>query len=171
MNIPTQTRKISQRKLFSVQEDRMLRMLVMQYGPRDFKKIASLMPGRSARQVRERYRNYLAPEINNGPWTRQEDELLRAKYAEFGPKWSKISTFFPSRSDVSVKNRWTALCGRSTPVLAPPPPLPTVTVTPQPIPVPYERDEDLPGLFDDGDTFNFDPFSSGYIAAGDWILN
>ena len=184
MNIPRETKKIPQRKLFSVEEDRMLRLLVMQYGARDFKKIATFMPGRTARQVRERYRNYLAPEINNGPWSRQEDDLLRAKFAELGPKWSKISSFFPTRSDVSVKNRWTSICGRPAPppvpvpvpfAVPPPPPPPPVRAAPVQAPaptvmmVPYESDESLPGLFDDGDIFHMDPFASGYISTNDWV--
>ncbi|OHS95983.1 hypothetical protein TRFO_37846 [Tritrichomonas foetus] len=103
-----------QRKLFSIEEDAKLRFLVQQYGSKDFKKIASFMPGRTPRQVRERYKNYLSPEINNGPWSRDEDALLRQKYAELGPKWSKIADFFPSRSDINVKNRWTSIGGRST---------------------------------------------------------
>lgn len=172
MNTAIQNKKIPQRKLFSVEEDRMLRLLVMQYGPGDFKKIAAFMPGRTARQVRERYRNYLAPEINNGPWSRQEDDLLRAKFAEFGPKWSKISTFFPSRSDVSVKNRWTSICGRP-PVVAPVPPVvqaPVIQEVPaKPVDIPYQRDESLPGLFDEGDIFRMDPFASGYISTADWL--
>ena len=106
--------KKMQRKLFSIEEDAKLRFLVLQYGTSDFKKIASMMPGRSTRQVRERYKNYLSPEINNGPWSRDEDNLLRQKYNELGPKWSKIAEFFPSRSDINVKNRWTSIGGRST---------------------------------------------------------
>lgn len=100
-----------QRKLFSIEEDAKLRFLVSQYGNKDFKKIASFMPGRTPRQVRERYKNYLSPEVNNGPWSREEDALLCKKYMELGPKWSKIADFFPSRSDINVKNRWTSIKG------------------------------------------------------------
>lgn len=102
-------KKIPQRKLFSPEEDAFLKFLVMQYGTKDFKKIASFIPGRTPRQVRERYKNYLSPEINNGPWSRDEDALLKAKYEELGPKWSKIAEFFPHRSDINVKNRWTSI--------------------------------------------------------------
>ncbi|KAK8863959.1 hypothetical protein M9Y10_011653 [Tritrichomonas musculus] len=100
-----------QRKLFSIEEDAKLRFLVSQYGNKDFKKIATFMPGRTPRQVRERYKNYLSPEVNNGPWSRDEDALLCQKYMELGPKWSKIADFFPSRSDINVKNRWTSIKG------------------------------------------------------------
>ncbi|OHS96096.1 hypothetical protein TRFO_37767 [Tritrichomonas foetus] len=99
------------RQMFSPQEDETLKQLVSQYGDKDWKLIARKMPNRSTRQCRERYKNYLAPEIKNGPWTREEDELLRSKYQEFGPRWSTIATFFESRSDVNIKNRWTSISG------------------------------------------------------------
>jgi len=49
---------------------------------------------------------FLSPEVVNGPWTKQEDELLLKLHTEHGPKWSKISKFFKGRSDCNVKNRW-----------------------------------------------------------------
>ncbi|KAH0792159.1 Myb-like DNA-binding domain containing protein [Histomonas meleagridis] len=101
------------RKLFSVEEDALLKYLVSQYGTQDFKRIASFMPQRTVRQVRERYRNFLSPGIVNGPWSAEEDALLVKKYLELGKKWTKISAFFPSRSDVNIKNRWHSLSQRS----------------------------------------------------------
>lgn len=97
------------RQLFSYEEDEQLKKLVEQFGDKDWKFIARRMPGRSTRQCRERYKNYLSPEIKNGPWTKEEDELLKEKYNEYGPHWSSISKFFKSRSDVNIKNRWSAL--------------------------------------------------------------
>ena len=97
------------RQLFSYEEDEQLKRLVEKFGDKDWKFIAKRMPGRSTRQCRERYKNYLSPEIKNGPWTKEEDDLLKEKYSEYGPRWSVISKFFKSRSDVNVKNRWSAL--------------------------------------------------------------
>jgi hypothetical protein len=64
------------------------------------------------RQCRERYKNYLSPRLSTGPWSDSEDELLKLKVAEFGPKWAKIAYFFTGRSDVSLKNHWAAISGR-----------------------------------------------------------
>ena len=97
------------RKMFTPQEDALIVMLVDKYGQKDWKLIAQSLPNRTTRQVRERFRNYLTPGLTNGPWSRQEDELLKNLYAQYGPKWSKISTFFKSRSDVNIKNRWTSI--------------------------------------------------------------
>lgn len=97
---------------FSPQEDEMLRRLVSIYGDKEWKLVAQKMPNRTTRQCRERYKSYLAPDIKNGPWTPEEDELLKQKYNEYGSKWSKIQSFFISRSDVNIKNRWTIISGK-----------------------------------------------------------
>ena len=68
--------------------------------------------GRTPRQCRERYKHYLDPEIKNPKWTIEEEILLEQKYAEYGPRWSIISKFFKSRTDVNVKNHWTILSQR-----------------------------------------------------------
>lgn len=73
--------------------------------------------GRTPRQCRERYKHYLDPEIKNAKWTIEEEILLEQKYAEYGPKWSIISKFFKSRTDVNVKNHWTILSQRIQKVL------------------------------------------------------
>ncbi|OHT13239.1 hypothetical protein TRFO_16685 [Tritrichomonas foetus] len=101
------------RQMFSPEEDEALKELVKKFGDKDWKFVARKMPGRTTRQCRERYKSYLAPEIKNGPWTKDEDELLRQKYEELGPKWAQIATFFKSRSDVNIKNRWSSLSIRS----------------------------------------------------------
>jgi hypothetical protein len=54
----------------------------------------------------------LSPNLRNGQWTEEEDRLLREKFQEFGAKWSLIVAFFPSRSEVNLKNRWTQLSNR-----------------------------------------------------------
>ena len=97
------------RQMFSPEEDEMLKLLVKKFGDKDWKFVAKKMPGRTTRQCRERYKSYLAPDIKNGPWTEEEDELLKQKYDEFGPKWAKIASFFKSRSDINIKNRWSSL--------------------------------------------------------------
>jgi hypothetical protein len=109
---PEAPKKRLQRQVFSVEEDATLGRLIQQYGFNDFKLLASYMPGRTPRQLRERYRNYLSPAVHHGPWSRGEDAQLIRRYSDFGSKWSKISAFLPFRSEVDVKNRWTSLFGR-----------------------------------------------------------
>jgi len=102
-------KKDNKRKMFSPLEDFQLRTLVQQYGTNQWKKIADVLPDRTPRQCRERYKNYLAPDIINAPWTRDEDISLKYLYTHYGPKWSIISQYFKTRSEVNVKNRWTSI--------------------------------------------------------------
>lgn len=93
-------------KRFTEFEDQKLRELVEQFGPRTWRRIAQLMPGRTARQCRDRYCNYLSPDFYNEKWTDEEDNLLIEKHKEFGPQWVKISAFFPGKNANNIKNRW-----------------------------------------------------------------
>ena len=94
------------RQLFTPAEDMQLCSLVACLGARNWDEIAKQMPGRTGRQCRDRYKNYLSPEISTIGWTYEEERLLAEKYAEFGPKWSKIAEFFQGRTGTALKNRW-----------------------------------------------------------------
>lgn len=95
---------------FTESEDQMLRSLFELYGP-DWKLIGDLMH-RTARQVRERYRNYANPQWNHTAWTPEEDRKLKELFPKMGPRWSKMVCYFQGRSDVSIKNRWTCLVNK-----------------------------------------------------------
>jgi hypothetical protein len=96
-----------QRKIkFSPREDELLTHFVKQYGTGQWNKVAAHLKGRNARQCRDRWLGYVAPNVSNGPWTPEEEELLIRMYNQFGPKWQRIATFFKGRTDINVKNRW-----------------------------------------------------------------
>lgn len=99
------------RKFFSTEEDLKLVSLVNQYGKTNkWNEIAQMLGnGFNSRQCRERYQNYLNPELNNGPYSQEEDDLLISLVGKYGNKWSIIHSSFVGRSEVSVKNRWTHL--------------------------------------------------------------
>ncbi|OHS94338.1 hypothetical protein TRFO_11196 [Tritrichomonas foetus] len=97
------------RSKFTPQEDATLKKLVNELGCTKWSEIASKLLNRTGRQCRERWKNYLAPGIENGPWTIEEDSILIQKVGEFGTIWSKIVKFFPGRTDVNLKNRWVTL--------------------------------------------------------------
>lgn len=103
------------RRKFSEEEDNLLKQLVNKYGIKEWDKIAQKMPGRTGRQCRDRYTNYLVNGFFHGQWSKFEDELLLAKYMEFGPRWSKIKTFFNNRNANSIKNRWNYFVSRQLP--------------------------------------------------------
>lgn len=91
---------------FTEEEDAKLLQLVMQHGTKDWIHISQMMETRNPRQCRERWNNYVNPALRTDPWSAEEDMLLDQKFAEFGPRWNKISKFFKNRSDNSIRNRW-----------------------------------------------------------------
>jgi hypothetical protein len=100
------------RHKFSKGEDEQLKKLVAMHGENNWVVVAGEMNNRTPRQCRERYKNYLSPLIKNGPWTPEEEQLLERKVKECGPRWAKIALCFEHRSDVNVKNHWTAMSNR-----------------------------------------------------------
>lgn len=102
----------SPRKKFSPEEDEELKKLVEKMGSKKWEQIAKEMPGRTGRQCRDRYQNYLIPGFFNGQWSKEEDDLLMIKYHEFGSQWSKMAQFFNQRSANALKNRWNYFVSR-----------------------------------------------------------
>ncbi|EAX95242.1 Myb-like DNA-binding domain containing protein [Trichomonas vaginalis G3] len=99
-------RKSSSKKRhsFSAEEDAQLATFVKKHGEKNWNYIASKLPGRTARQVRERWVNYLSPHVSHAEWTKEEDELLEKLMSQYGTKWAKIAEYFPKRTDVLLKN-------------------------------------------------------------------
>lgn len=101
------------RSRFTKEEDDRLKNIVESQKDRvDWNQISLLMDGRTPRQCRERYTNYLRPNLLNGAWTEEEDRILDKLYEKMGPQWSKIAQYFPNRSDVNIKNHHTCIVNR-----------------------------------------------------------
>lgn len=94
---------------FTPNEDILLLNAVQSLGIGDWHVIASRVPGRNARQCRERWNNYVNPSLIRSPWTTEEDKFLLEKYQELGPHWHTIASYFTARSTNSIKNRFTIL--------------------------------------------------------------
>lgn len=64
-------------------------------------------PGRSGKACRERYLNYLDPNLSQEPFTIEEDTLLFKLYDETPGRWTlMVKQHFPHRSSSSLKNRY-----------------------------------------------------------------
>jgi hypothetical protein len=94
------------RQKFTPEEDHQLRLAVERLGTKTWDEIAAHVPGRSPRQCRERYKNYLLDSITTHPWTAEEDAFLCQKVRELGPHWVQIANHLDGRSGNQVKNRW-----------------------------------------------------------------
>jgi hypothetical protein len=94
------------REKFFPEEDARLRRLVEQYGTTAWEAIAAELPGRNVRQCRERWKHYLSSARAKAPWSDTEDRLLFEKMQSLGPKWTRLATFFPGRTDIDVKSHW-----------------------------------------------------------------
>ena len=105
MTLIVQCVKEPKKSRFSKEEDKILKEVVLENGACAWGKIAKNLPGRSARQCRDRWVNYLNPELTDKGWTKAEDDLLLDMYNEFGTHWKDISTFFDGRSLNSIRNR------------------------------------------------------------------
>lgn len=93
----------SKKNKFTPQEDALIMEHVEKNGERDW---CSVVNGRTGRECRERYKNYLSPKVKKDEWTREEDILLEEKVKECGLRWDKISQFFKGRTALDLKNRW-----------------------------------------------------------------
>lgn len=93
------------RRAWQPHEDAQVIELVGKYG-QSWAVVASMMEGRTGKQIRDRYLNKLKPDIKKADWTPEEDRALLGLYYQIGHKWSKIATYLPGRTEGQVKNRF-----------------------------------------------------------------
>jgi hypothetical protein len=98
--------KRSARRWFTPEEDAKIVEIVTRFPQLDWMDIASHLPGRTARQCRERWSEYLNPAIRVEPWTENEDNLLLRQIEMHGHRWTIIAQAFARRSDNDIKNRF-----------------------------------------------------------------
>lgn len=98
------------RKKWSEAEDKILKSAVEIEKMASWELIAEKLKSqgfpRTGKQVRERYKNHLDPNINLEPFKLEEDLLILNLYKVYGNKWAKIAKHLINRSENAVKNRF-----------------------------------------------------------------
>jgi hypothetical protein len=64
------------------------------------------MSDRNSRQCKERWFNFLSPDVVNGSWMEEEEILLRTLRQNLGNSWKLIATHFPGRTAINIKSHW-----------------------------------------------------------------
>ncbi|CAD8201435.1 unnamed protein product [Paramecium octaurelia] len=97
--------QLNKAKRWTKEEDETLLKIYKELGP-SWNEIAERMKIKSGKQVRRRFKNVLDPNLNHGPITEVEDELIYQEYLKCGSQWSKISEKLHGRSENMIKNRF-----------------------------------------------------------------
>ncbi len=84
------------------------------HGLMAWKTIAKEITGRNTKQCRERWCNYLDPNLKRGKWTPVEDAIILAMQKQVGNKWAAITKELPGRTDNQVKIRFNSLYRKET---------------------------------------------------------
>lgn len=88
-------------------EDEQLRQAVKQNCAKNWKKIATSLPGRSDVQCLHRWQKVLKPGLIKGPWTPEEDATVVALVKVHGQKkWSFIARQLKGRLGKQCRERW-----------------------------------------------------------------
>ena len=94
-------------------EDRLLQEGISRFGIGQWKKIAEIVPGRSAKQCRERWIGQLDPNLNHNEWTVEEDQTIISLQKIHGNSWARIAMRMSGRSANAVKNRFRFISKRN----------------------------------------------------------
>ena len=80
-------------------------------------RVSELVQTRSGDQCMKRWRDYVNPRLNHGPWSPEEDEKLKQAVAHLGRSWAQITAeYLPERSALAIRHRFQVLENRSSPV-------------------------------------------------------
>jgi hypothetical protein len=93
-------------------EDDNLKEAAEKYGGQNWEEISMLVPSRTQKQCRDRWRNALSPSIDmamarTGHWTAEEDIKLKQAVQKYGGKnWTAIAEMVPDRRSTQCWGRW-----------------------------------------------------------------
>ncbi|XP_029974329.1 v-myb avian myeloblastosis viral oncogene homolog-like 2a isoform X2 [Salarias fasciatus] len=89
------------------EEDENLKILVNSFGKKDWKVIASFLPGRTLHQCIHRWKKHVNPDLGKKPWSKEEDEKLMELVGFYGTKhWEIIAKHMKGRLSKHCEERW-----------------------------------------------------------------
>ncbi|XP_067382142.1 v-myb avian myeloblastosis viral oncogene homolog-like 2a isoform X4 [Channa argus] len=89
------------------EEDDNLKILIRNFGKKDWKTIASFLPGRTEFQCMRRWKKCLDPDLIKGYWSKEEDEKILELVNKYGTKhWTLIARHFKDRLGRHCRDRW-----------------------------------------------------------------
>jgi hypothetical protein len=97
---------------WTADEYKMLKDAVLAHGAKSWKKVATLVPGRTKKQCRNRWYETQPCNIDpatarTGKWLADEDKKLKYVVTMHdGKSWEKVAAMIPGRTLVQCRNRW-----------------------------------------------------------------
>lgn len=96
----------AQPRRWTKEEDDALRVAVHNHQEKNWKAIASQVPGRNHTQCLQRWTKVLAPGLVKGHWSLEEDELLRKLVTNDKKHWGDVAAKIPGRTSKQCRERW-----------------------------------------------------------------
>uniref|UniRef100_A0A3B4UTQ0 V-myb avian myeloblastosis viral oncogene homolog-like 2a n=1 Tax=Seriola dumerili TaxID=41447 RepID=A0A3B4UTQ0_SERDU len=89
------------------EEDENLKILISNFGKKDWKTIASFLPGRTEFQCMLRWKKHLDPDLVKGFWSKEEDEKIIELVGKYGTRhWTLIARHLKGRLGKQCRERW-----------------------------------------------------------------